>query len=354
MVTILARHVKSGRFVIRIKNFLLALVLFSASPAHAEPFFPTSLGAQWEYEVSDSSDRTVQPAPVMVRISGTELIGSKEVLKLETLAGDEVIRTEFFAVEERGLVGYRRRWKDGRTLAFDTPQTLIPAPLRVGAKWKFDDSVSGAEMPQQWRAAAEEDVTVPAGTYRAVRLRCEQPWPLSMTIERWFVPGVGFIKDITTTRGPTGRLLSRVALLLTRFSVEPIPPSRPDPTAAAPSTALPENSPPVNLKLEVAQEREGEAVAEVRSDVPNIFVRWSGENLPLSAEVRIAWIAEDVGDVAPPNFVVDETRTTITRPDFAARFTLSRPKDGWAAGKYRVELYLKDELKEKVSVLISD
>ena len=110
----------------------------------------------------------------------------------------------------------------------------------------------------------------------------------------------------------------------------------------------------MKIKLELAKARDGAAVTEFAAETEDIFVRWSGENLPLDTDVRIAWIAEDVGDVAPPNFVVDETTSTITSTDFGARFTLSRPKDGWAPGKYRAELYLDDKLKEKVSVTIRE
>ena len=41
-------------------------------------------------------------------------------------------------------------------------------------------------------------------------------------IERWFAPGRGIVKDVTTTRGPNGRLLSRATTVLMNFSVAPI------------------------------------------------------------------------------------------------------------------------------------
>ncbi len=91
-----------------------------------------------------------------------------------------------------------------------------------------------------------------------------------------------------------------------------------------------------------------------QSDAPNIYVCWQGENLPTNSTVRIAWVVEDVGDLVEPNFIVDETETDITAPDFSARFTLSRPSDGWAAGKYRLELFLDEVLVKKVAVTITD
>ena len=108
------------------------------------------------------------------------------------------------------------------------------------------------------------------------------------------------------------------------------------------------------MTLEVAKERDGEPQDQFRSDVAEIFVRWHGEHLPVGSFVRVAWIAEDVGDLVPPNFVIDETETEVTTSTFGARFTLSRPKDGWAAGNYRLELYLDDTLIQTAKVSIRD
>jgi hypothetical protein len=46
--------------------------------------------------------------------------------------------------------------------------------------------------------------------------------------------------------------------------------------------------------------------------------------------------------------------TALESAEFGARFTLSRPTDGWAAGKYRVEVYLGEELLQKLNVTIVD
>jgi hypothetical protein len=138
-----------------------------------------------------------------------------------------------------------------------------------------------------------------------------------------------------------------------------VPTASPQPSAEATLARSPSTEPaapaqPVKFALEVSGERDGAAQTEFRSDAPNIFVHWAGQDLPMHSVVRVAWVAEDVGDLAPANFVVDQTETEITRPDFTARFTLSRPADGWAAGKYRVDLFLDDKLAQSVRVTITD
>jgi hypothetical protein len=106
------------------------------------------------------------------------------------------------------------------------------------------------------------------------------------------------------------------------------------------------------LTVEVSTDPSGGSKTEFKSDVENIYVRWHGHGLPEGARVRVAWIAEDVGDLVEPNFVVDETENAVPAPDASARFTLGRPPDGWAEGKYRVEFYVNDELEETVRVAI--
>jgi hypothetical protein len=338
--------------------FATAILVSATATLRAEPILPTDNGATWEYEVRDPS-KSPEPAPLTVRINGTEEVGARELLKLETLAEDVVTKTELVSVDERGVHCHQRAGADGKATILDPPQTIVPAPLKIDATWEVNDHVAGGGT-QQFKVVAQEDVTVPAGKFRAFRLRCEQPWPISTTTERWFAPGTGMVADVTTTRGPNGRLLSRATTMLKKFSVIPPPKDTSLPSitidAATPPrpAATPTAAPNPAILLEVTGARDGSPQTEFKSDARQIFVRWSGVNLPVGESVRVAWIAEDVGDLADPNFIIDEMDTTVETAEFGARFTLSRPTDGWAAGKYRVELYLGDELLQKLNVTITD
>lgn len=333
----------------------------------APPFFPGEQGTTWEYEMRESFAGNA-PSALSVRINGIASLGEKQLLKLETLAGDAVRKTELISIDTAGVHCHQRTGPDGKTITFDPPQTLVPAPLTVGARWSIDDHVIGGGA-QEFTVTGEEDVAVPAGNFRAFRIHCDQQWPISGTIDRWFVPGTGFVKDVTTSRGPTGRLLGRASIVLKKLSVLPTTPapaarSTAEPTVeigsaasgdtAAPASADPPPAATPEVTVEVAAEREGEPQSEFRSNAPQIFVRWAGSNLPSGSRIRIVWIAEDVGDIAPANFIVDETDTIVTVPELNARFTLSRPQDGWAAGKYRVEVYIDDQLMTEVPVTIRD
>lgn len=330
-------------------GILVFATLFSVS---AEPLLPTLDGTTWDYEVRDEPPNPDGATNLSVRISGTERLHGKELLTFEKRAGGALTETELLNVDDEGIHRYRRTNADGKSIVSDPPQTLVPAPLQPGAKWELDDRTAGMEMHQQFTIVGQESVAVPAGVYAAYRLHSEQPWPLSINIDRWFVPGVGVVKDVTTSRGPNGRLLSRSTTVLKQVTQTPAqPPLPPEPTAT-PQPSAPSAAP--RITLEVAAARDGEPQTDFRSDAPNIFVRWSGQRLPLHADVRVTWVADDVGDIVPHDFIIDDTETTITQPEFGARFTLSRPEDGWAEGKYRVDLYLDDVVVQSVSVTIHD
>ncbi|MEO5722467.1 MAG: hypothetical protein ABIR71_13500 [Chthoniobacterales bacterium] len=332
--------IRRSTFGVRRWAFLAFLLLSGTPSLQADAFFPDTLGSTWEYAQTGAS-----PSRFTVRLAARESTDGQDHLKLETKSGDGFVQEQVIASSDRGVRLHSRRTGNEESVSFEPPRTLLPVPLQVGGKWELDDDVAGFTMHQEFKVVAEETIVVPAGEFRAYRLHCEQPWPLSISIDRWFAPGVGFVKDVTTTRGPTGRLLSRVQAVLTKFSIEP---------TVATATPAPRPSGPPKITVQISKERDGPPAHTFRSADSNIYVHWHGEHLAMNSRVRVAWVVEDVGDVAEPNFIVDQTETEVTAPEFGARFTLARPSDGWAEGKYRLELYLDDVLTEKVAVSITE
>ncbi|MFL6539323.1 MAG: hypothetical protein ACJ8HU_01015 [Chthoniobacterales bacterium] len=126
------------------------------------------------------------------------------------------------------------------------------------------------------------------------------------------------------------------------------------PADAAPQVPLAPAAPPMSLKLEAMRDVNVKPQTKFAAKTPSIIIRWHGENLPVGGTVRVAWVAEDVGDLVESGFVIDQTRTQVETSKFGARFTISRPRDGWAPGKYRVDLFVDDELKDTLGVTIEE
>jgi hypothetical protein len=351
------------------KMGLIGMVVCTAVIARAETLLPTAEGTTWQYQSTEElGGPAAAPAttvPVVVSV-GRQIFDGKEFLKFETRTDDVLTRTELMMVDEHGLVCHVRGGKDGRMAKLDPPQTLIPATMKIGDTWESDGEVAGMEVRQRFKIIGEESIHVAAGSYRTFHIRCEDASVMSVVLDRWFFPGVGFVKETTVVRGPTGGLLQRATLELQK---PPTVVAKPEPSPLPSSTVAPPTQTPTpplrgpeiqtvpaqagkKLIVEVSTDPAGGLKTEFKSNVENIYVRWRGRGLPEGARVRVAWVAEDVGDLVEPNFIVDETESVAPTPDASARFTLGRPPDGWAEGKYRVEFYVNDELEETIRVTI--
>jgi len=89
--------------------------------------------------------------------------------------------------------------------------------------------------------------------------------------------------------------------------------------------------------------------SEFAPDTAKIYCAWKAEGIAAHTQVRGAWIAEDVGTAAKPNFKIDEaTFTSQTAGTAVGAFALNKPNRGFPVGKYRLEIYLGQTLAKTV------
>ena len=79
-------------------------------------------------------------------------------------------------------------------------------------------------------------------------------------------------------------------------------------------------------------------------NTPKLYAIFKTEGAKTGGKIRGVLIAEDVGDVAPANTKVLETILDMEGDTQAGDFSFSKPTNGWPVGKYRVEIYVNDEL----------
>ncbi len=89
------------------------------------------------------------------------------------------------------------------------------------------------------------------------------------------------------------------------------------------------------------------AASEFPPGVPKIFCAWKAEGVPADQFLRGVWIAEDVGKVAPPNYKIDEATLHVAGAT-AGSFSLSKPDNNFPVGKYRLEIYIGENLAKTV------
>jgi hypothetical protein len=76
-------------------------------------------------------------------------------------------------------------------------------------------------------------------------------------------------------------------------------------------------------------------------DTPKIVCVWRGKGIKSGTVLNGVWIAEDVGNAAPPNYKIAEKSMTITVENEGS-LNMTKPTNGWPVGKYRLEIYLND------------
>lgn len=331
----------------------LALAVFPLTLVSAAQLIPTTDGTTWRYEMTEEAGEGFtfsdsKPGPdgkihllAIYRISGTQEVEGKRLLKFEMHRDGVITNVDLIALDEHGISCAARIDPHGELTKLDPPQTMMAAPLKSGASWDFSGKLADSDVHQHYDVVGEEDIFGPAGKFRAFHIHGEQTAPTRMTIDRWFVNGVGIIKDITEMRSPEGVLLRRISLeLKEKPKVGPRPEVKPMPAAKS-------------IAASVGQAPIGESTDEFGIETPSIYARWQGHGLPDQAKIRVVWIAENIGDIAPPNYTIDEATATAHSPEAHGAFTLSKPDVGWAPGNYRVEFYVNADLVETVKLKIS-
>ncbi|HYK23842.1 MAG TPA: hypothetical protein VEU75_04180, partial [Candidatus Acidoferrum sp.] len=322
-------------------RFVPALLFLSAS-AFGVPLVPTNPGTTWRYRMTEELGKgltisNLKPdaygkvrLPVLYRLEGLEDVDGKRLLKFEMHRAGSITNTDLVTVDEHGIICWARINLDGELIKFNPPQIMVAAPLKQGATWNFDGQAGDLRVHQEYNVTGEEDIEVPAAEFHAFHIRGEQSSPSRMTIDRWFVPGTGIVKDVTTMRAADGDLLERISLELTeRPQIE----NRPEVKSEATSK---------RLSVTFANDQFGKPTTTFSSDTPQIYVRWQGRRLRKGGKVKAVWIAENIGEDFPQGYKVDEATATVESQNARGAFTLARPEDGWAVGDYRVEFYVDD------------
>lgn len=323
-------------------RILFLLFSLPAASGFSAPLVPTTPGTTWRYSMIEELGKGLTISnlkadvngrvqlPVLYRLDGIENIDGKELLKFEMHRAGSITNTDLVTIDEHGITCWARINLDGELIKFNPPQTMIAAPLKQGATWNFDGQAGDLKVHQHYDVTGDEDIEVPAGEFHVFHIRGAQSSPSPMTIDRWFAPGTGIVKDVTTMRATNGELLERVCLeLAERPKIENRPEVKSDTT-------------PKRLSVSFASDQFGKASTTFSSDTPQLYVRWQGQRLRKGGKVKAVWIAENIGEDFPQDYKVDEASATVESQNAHGIFTLARPESGWTIGDYRVELYVDD------------
>jgi hypothetical protein len=194
-----------------------------AAPAPAS-YLPLAIGATWTFKVTDGEDATVSMKKISVEaledVGGpkagtmafrlrTDKGDDDKTVSWQQRVGDRVVRYRELSYKKASdVVKVDDSWTPPRMRVEERPDRLVK-----GATWtemfqetKTKDGVTTTtpEVDQWVVDAVDEEVTVPAGTFKCLRLRkVAEPGKVDKIF--WFARGVGKVKE---TGGQTEELAS--------------------------------------------------------------------------------------------------------------------------------------------------
>jgi hypothetical protein len=166
--------------------FLAAAAAQEATPP--PDYYPLKVGSKWNYKMEVNGN----PVKCRTEITKVETIDGKKLHRLDVFINDKVVAaSEHLSANEKGV--FRNRISG---LEADPPLCLIKHPATKGATWTEEVRV-GAEKVKANCVAGEEEIKVPAGSYKALTVDIETTANnMKVTTKYWFVKGVGVVKQI--------------------------------------------------------------------------------------------------------------------------------------------------------------
>jgi hypothetical protein len=139
--------------------------------------------------------------------------GNKFTLKVvrhERFAGVDCARVEM-QNDGRAMSYEHVALRDGGVYRFgfegapaDPPVLFLKLPARPGEEWKVNSKIGKEAITGTWKTAAEETVTVPAGTFRAVSVVGKfKGSGVDYEATTYFARGVGMVKQKVQMGGQT-------------------------------------------------------------------------------------------------------------------------------------------------------
>jgi len=98
------------------------------------------------------------------------------------------------------------------------------------------------------------------------------------------------------------------------------------------------------VEAAIAVDTDTKPATSFSTKTPKLYAFFKSTGTAKGDTFRGVWIAEDVGDAAPANTKIDESSLPADQDNYYGAFSLSKPDKGWPPGKYRVEIYVNDQL----------
>jgi hypothetical protein len=154
-------------------------------------YYPMKVGTTWYYK----GEANGNPLTLRNEVTKIENINGVEMSRIETFTANEMsVANEHVSANAKGI--YRNRVQGNEP---DPAVLILQYPAKAGLKWNVESKV-GTETISGVYKTEEEEVTVPAGKYKAIKVISDaevKPSGQKVLSTVWMVDGVGVVKQIT-------------------------------------------------------------------------------------------------------------------------------------------------------------
>lgn len=168
----------------------IAALLSVGAAAPAQSYFPLVQGATWVRRGDDG-------AQVTARVVGPKTVGSVRCTVIETKSvrpDRERITRNCYVSSTRDVLLIEAE-AAGRAAVLNPPRPVMLLPATQGKTWTWSPKNAPVELnwADQW--IGEETARVPAGTFRAWKLKSVMKrGDATFILETWYALGVGIVK----------------------------------------------------------------------------------------------------------------------------------------------------------------
>lgn len=177
----------------QVKGVESGLELVSVRRAGGHPYLPLAKGNRWTFQT------IWEGIDLVYEIVGTEKVGEVECFVVEHRTQNRVLRKEWLAVSEEGVrIHQLQRGKS--ILPVEKPYFKLKADPRKGDEWGGNADAEENPVKAHYRVEGEEEVEVPAGKFKAVKVKVKIESGASFLAEgwEWYAKDMGIVKSELT------------------------------------------------------------------------------------------------------------------------------------------------------------
>jgi hypothetical protein len=159
----------------------------------AADYFPLQVGYKWTY-------RNLEEGGYTLSVAGEEPAGAGPVQYVVQLLSGVKVHRVYSKIKDWVLLHSENYLEhEGLKTTYDPPRRYLPNPLLAGQKWEWSGKdPTQVEYRESSKAVGFEDVAVPAGKFRAMKVVTEVTGASILKIRtNWYADGVGLVKSAT-------------------------------------------------------------------------------------------------------------------------------------------------------------